>query len=75
MAVVMDKSLSEKIEKIKQREWWPVAALAGVLGKPKLFIYRKISDGKFDVLNDGGYVKVISRSVINYFSEQHHQIS
>jgi hypothetical protein len=74
MTVVMDKSLREKLDRVKAREWWPVASLAEVLGKPKMYIYRKVEDGKFHVLNDGGFVKVISESVVRYFFEDHHQI-
>jgi hypothetical protein len=74
MAVVMDKSLREKLERVRTREWWPVALLSSVLGKPKMYVYRKVSDGKFQVLNDGGYLKITSESVVRYFSEEYHQI-
>jgi len=74
MTVVMDRGLQERLEQVARREWWPVASLADVLGKPKMFVYRKVEDGKFHVLNDGGFLKVTSASVVRYFSEEHNQI-
>ena len=49
MAVVLDESLKEKLGWIKKREWWPVALLAGILGKPKSYIYRKIDNEDFEI--------------------------
>lgn len=74
MTVVMDRGLVERLERVKRREWWPVASLAEVLGRPKMYIYRKVDDGKFHILNDGGFLKITSESVVRYFSEEHHQI-
>ncbi len=71
---MMDMSLQRRLEEVKTRAWWPVALLAGVLGKPKMYVYRMASDGKFQVLNDGGYMKITAESVVKYFSEEHNQI-
>lgn len=69
MAVVMDEKLKEKLRRVETRKWWPVAPLAEVLGKPKRYVYRRIEDGSFDVLNDGGFLKITTDSVIKYFFE------
>jgi hypothetical protein len=74
MNMVMDDGLQRRLEEVKKRDWWPVALLAEALGKPKMYIYRKAADGKFEMLNDGGYIKITSDSVVRYFSEKHHQI-
>lgn len=72
--MVMDDGLQRRLDEVRKRDWWPVAMLADVLGKPKMYVYRMASDGKFEVLNDGGYIKITSNSVVRYFSEKHHQI-
>ena len=69
MTVVMDNSLKEKLERIKRREWWPVALLAEVLEKPNMYVYRRINDGSFDIIKDTGPTKVISESVVTFFEE------
>jgi hypothetical protein len=74
MTIVMDRELEAKLDRVKTREWWPVASLAEVLGKPKKYVYRKVQDGKFHVMNDGSFVKVTSVSVVHYFCEEHNQI-
>lgn len=71
MTVIMSETLKEKLEKVKKREWWPVALLAEVLGKPKCFVYRKIDSGKFDVIEDGGFIKIMSDSVVKFFENKH----
>lgn len=70
MAIILDKKLQEKLDMVSRREWWPVSALAETLGKPKMFIYRKIDSGQFDVLSDGGFTKILSASVVKYFEEE-----
>ena len=67
MAVIMDSALEARLDRIGRREWWPVALLAEALGRPKMFVYRKIDAGEFDILNDGRTIKVISQSVIDHF--------
>ena len=69
----MDKNLEKKLETVKKRKSWPVTLLAKVLGKPRRYIYRKVDNEIFDVINDGGYMKISSDSVIKYFSEIHHK--
>lgn len=73
MTVVMDRGLQKKLEKVQRREWWPVTLLAEVLGRPRRYVYRMVGAGKFAILNDGKAIKVTSDSVIQYFSEDHHQ--
>jgi len=70
MSIVMDSGLEAKLDRVKTREWWPVASLAEILDKPKMYIYRKIESGKFHVLKDGGFIKITSDSVIRYFYEE-----
>ena len=69
----MDKNFEKKLEKVKKRKSWPATLLANILGKPRKYIYRKVDNGTFDVINDGGYMKISSDSVIKYFLEKHHQ--
>lgn len=71
MAVVIDESLKEKLDRIRKRSWWPVALLAEVLGKPKKYIYRKIAQESFDIIEDTGPIKVSSDSVVKYFNVHH----
>ena len=71
MAVVIDENLKVKLEKIEKRSWWPVTLLAEILGKPKKYIYRKIDDEKFDIIEDSGTKKISSDSVIKYFESRH----
>jgi len=73
MAVVMDRELQRKLEKVKKRETWPVALLAQVLGCSKKYVYRKIDAGDFDVMNDIGYIKISSDSVVKYYEEKNMQ--
>ncbi len=73
MTVMLEREFHNTLEQIKKREWWPVAGLAAVLGRPKKYVYRKIEDGRFHVLNDGGYAKVVSSSVVRYYEEEHLQ--
>jgi len=71
MAVVMDDMLKAKLERVQKREWWPVALLAEVLGRPKCFIYRLIDEGNFVISEDGGpYKRVLSNSVISYYEKK-----
>jgi hypothetical protein len=67
----MSRNLEQVLEKVKTREWWPVRTLADVLGKPKSYIYRRIENEDFCVLNDGSFIKIQTASVIKYFSERH----
>lgn len=73
MSVVMDLNLMKQLELIEKKPSWPVARLAGLLGRPRRYVYRKIDSGSFDVINDGGYIKVISESVVRYYTEDHHR--
>jgi hypothetical protein len=70
MLIVMDEAFAGTLERIRKKRWWTVAALAEVLGRPKKYVYRKIEDEKFQVLIDGGYIKVLSESVAGYFEER-----
>ena len=67
MTVIMSDTLKEKLERVKKREWWPVALLAEVLEKPRRYIYRRIEEGSFDIIEDAGYMKVLSESVVTFF--------
>jgi len=72
MAVILSETLKAKLERVQKREWWPVALLAEVLDRPKCFIYRRIENGNFSILDDGGkFMKVNSASVAQYFSERY----
>ena len=70
MAVVMDSELKRKLEKVKKRETWPVALLAELLGRPRRYVYRRIEDDSFDIIEDGGFMKVTSKSVVTFFEER-----
>jgi len=69
MAVLMDDKLKEKLERVKKREWWPVALLAEVLGKPRMYVYRRINSGYFDEIQTIGPKRVTTESVLEYFGE------
>ena len=73
MTVILGEKLKSKLEKIKKRSWWPVALLAEVLGKPKKYVYRKINEEKFDIIEDTSVIKISSDSVVKFF-EEHHKI-
>ena len=70
MVVVMDNELKEKLDRVKRRSWWPIAILAGILGRPKKYIYRKIDSGDFCLYEDGNFKKVYSDSVVNYYENR-----
>lgn len=70
MTVVLDENLKLKLEQIQKKSWWPVALLAEILEKPKKYIYRKIDDDKFDVIEDSGSKKISSESVIRYYNSR-----
>ena len=74
MAVVMDRELEEKLERVKRRSWWPVALLAQALGKPKMYIYRRIENDDFDIIQDGGIRKIISQSVVTFFENRYQKV-
>jgi len=69
MTVVISETLKEKLERVKKREWWPVALLAEILNKPRRYIYRRIESEDFDIMKDGNSKKVISESVVTFFEE------
>jgi len=73
MAVILDKDIEARLEKVKRREWWPVALLAEALGRPKMYVYRMIDKKHFDVMVGGMVKNVTSSSVINYYMEQTEQ--
>lgn len=66
MTAIMSERFREKLEKVKKRDEWPVALLAQTLGCSKMYVYRKVNEGHFEVVRDLGYKKVSSRSVIHY---------
>jgi len=70
MAVVMDDKLKEKLEYVKKREWWPVALLADILGKPRMYVYRKIEKGDFNIIQSISAKRVTTESVLRFFSEK-----
>lgn len=72
MTVTMSKELQRKLTAIRRREWWPVASLADMLGRPKVFIYRRVDACDFEVVDDGtGFMKVTTASVVAYFEERY----
>jgi hypothetical protein len=75
MNVVMDDELIKKLERIREKDHWPVAELAKMLERPRMFIYRMVDAGKFVVLNDGKHVKITSASVISYYTEKTETVS
>lgn len=71
MTVIIDTKLQEKLDRVQKREWWPVALLAEVLGKPRRYVYRRIAADDFDVIEDSSSMKVLSGSVVKFFEERH----
>lgn len=67
MTVIMDNAFRQRLEQVKKRTSWPVTLLAEKLGKPRRFVYRRIEDESFAVIEDGGPMKVLSDSVIEFF--------
>jgi hypothetical protein len=65
----LSEELKEKLEIIQRKRWWPVASLAEVLGKPKLYVYRHIDKGHFVKYKDGGPTKILSESVVKFFND------
>ena len=63
MTMVMDEAFVGRLERVRRKRWWSVAGLADALLRPKKYVYRKIEDDKFHVLNGVGYMKVLSESV------------
>jgi len=74
MAIVIDEKFKNKLERIKRREWWYAAQLAEVLERPRMYVYRKIQNGEFDIITDGCIMKILSKSVIQFYEEKHHQV-
>jgi len=70
MAVIMAKELQEKLERVKKREWWPAASLAEVLKRPKCYIYRRIRNKNFTVIEDGTFKKILSKSIIEFYENR-----
>ncbi|OPL13702.1 MAG: hypothetical protein AVO39_10210 [delta proteobacterium MLS_D] len=68
--IVIDEQFRERLDKVKKRHSWPVALLAKTLGKPRCYVYRKIEEEKFDVVEDSGPAKVLSNSVIEFFENR-----
>ena len=74
MIVMLSEKLKEKLERVKKRTWCPFANLADVLEKPKKYIYRKINDGKFEIINDTGIMKISSDSVVKFFENRYQKV-
>ena len=70
MNVTMDSNLKEKLEQVGKMEWWPIATLANLLGRPKTYIYRRIDLKNFSVLEDGTFKKILSKSVIDFYENR-----
>ena len=69
MPAILDSVFQQRLEQVSRREWWPVTLLARTLGKPRMYIYRRIQNEDFTVVIDGGFMKVQSDSVLNYFED------
>jgi len=65
--IIISEDLQRKLEKVKKREWWPVASLAEILGRPRMYIYRHIESEDFCLFKDGSFKKVTSNSVVDFF--------
>ena len=74
MTVTISETLQKKLERVRKRDYWPVALLAEELSCSKKFIYLKINAGHFEVESEIGFKKVKSDSVIKYFEEIYMQI-
>ena len=70
MSTIMSEELREKLEKVKKREWWPITSLAKVLGRPRKYVYRRVNNKNFSVLEDGTFKKVLSNSVVEFYEKR-----
>jgi len=70
MTVILSDDLKKKLERVKKREWWPVALLADILGKPRMYVYRKIEKGDFNIIQSISAKRVTTESVLRFFSEK-----
>ncbi len=68
--IIMDEGLKNKLEKIVKKEWWPAAELAKILERPKTYIYRRIRNKNFSVMEDGTFQKVLSKSVVEFYEKR-----
>lgn len=68
MTPAIDEDFKAKLSRIRRRKWWPVSELAGILGRPKKYVYRRITDKTFRILPEGCFMKVTSRSVLKFYS-------
>lgn len=72
MQVELCDVLQRKLEKVRKRDWWPATELARVLGRSRMFVYRRIDNGEFAIHDDGGeFIKVQSASVVNWFETRY----
>ncbi len=72
MKITMSTSLKSTLARVGKRDSWPVASLAEVLGRPKVFVYRRIDSGDFTVIDNGGeFITIQSASVIKWYESRY----